>query len=450
MRVQLKPRRIQIPYEPRNAFMPFHLRKQRWGCLVAHRRAGKTVAAINDLIKGSIECPSRTPLFGYVAPYRAQAKSVAWDYLKFYARPITKKVNESDLIVTTVTNAEIRLFGADNADAMRGLGFDGLLMDEYGDFRPSVWGSVIRPTLADKQGWAVFMGTPKGKNQFWEIFDTAQANPAEWFLLRLKASQSGLLPESELRELRVQLSEDQYLQEMETSFEAAILGAFYGTEMRELDDAGHITNVAYDPSLPTYTAWDLGYRDDTAIWWFQVVRGEIHVIDFYAVSGSSVPDLTKLVMERPYHYGKHFLPHDAKAKTLASQGRSIIEQVGEVLGLSNMSIVPNLSVQDGIQAVRTMLPNTWFDAVKCKEGIEALRQYEREYDEDKKAFRQTPKHNWCSHPADAFRMAAISWREETPHARAYPDRPLIVGPTNTATLNDMWAAHKRRARSNRI
>src|SRR6185369_320420 len=156
--LKLKPRTVAIEYAPREAFLPFHNRTQRWGCLVAHRRAGKTVAAINDLIKGAIECKSRSPLFGYIAPFRAQAKSVAWEYLKFYARPITRKVNESDLIVTTVTDAEVRLFGADNADALRGLGFDGLLMDEYGDFRPSVWGNVIRPTLADKQGWAVFMG----------------------------------------------------------------------------------------------------------------------------------------------------------------------------------------------------------------------------------------------------------------------------------------------------
>lgn len=442
--------RAKIPYQPRPAFLPFHNRTQRWGCLVAHRRAGKTVAAVNDLIKRAATNPVRNPLYGYIAPYRAQAKSVAWEYLKFYSRPITKKVNESDLIVTMANDAEVRLFGADNADALRGLGFDGLLMDEYGDFKPSVWGSVIRPALSDKSGWAVFMGTPKGKNQFWEIFDAAQTHPADWFLLRLKASDSGLLPATELAALKAQLSEDQYLQEMETSFEAAILGAFYGREMRELDDAGHITEVAYDPSLPTYTAWDLGYRDDTAIWWYQVVRNEIHVIDFYAVSGTSVSELADVVLKRPYHYGKHFLPHDAKAKTLAAQGKSIIEQLSDKLGLANLAIVPDLSVQDGIQAVRKMLPQCWFDATRCKDGLEALRQYEREYDEDKKAFRQTPKHNWTSHPADAARMMAISWSKEQPQRMTYPERALVVGPGNKATLNDMWAAHRQQPRYRRV
>lgn len=447
----LKPRRVELPYSPRKAFMPFHNRTQRWACLVCHRRAGKTVAAINDLIKGAVIDKSRTPLLGYVAPYRAQAKSIAWEYLKWYGRPLIKKINESDLIVTTLNNAEIRLFGADNADALRGLGFNGIFMDEYGDFKPSVWGSVIRPALADKRGWAVFAGTPKGKNQFWDVYDSALTDP-EWFTMRLTASQSGILSEEELRSIKADpnTKPDQYLQEYECSFEAAILGAFYGTEIRELEEAGRITTVSYDPSLPTYTAWDLGYRDDTAIWWYQVVRGEIHVIDFYAVSGAAPDDLIKVISSKPYHYSKHFLPHDAKAKTLSSGGKSLIEQMGAGLGLSNLAIVPNLSVQDGIQAVRAMLPSCWFDAVKCKDGIEALRQYEREYDEDKKAFRQTPKHNWTSHPADAFRMAAISWREEQPQRKVFPDRILIAGPTNEATLDDMWAAAKRYKRSDRI
>lgn len=442
-------RKVELPYEPRSAFLPFHRRQQRWACLVCHRRSGKTVSAINDMIKGTIHCKSRIPLFGYVAPYRAQAKSVAWEYLKHYARPITRKVNESELILTTVTNAEVRLFGADNADALRGLGFDGIFMDEYGDFKPSVWGSVIRPSLADKQGWAVFAGTPKGKNQFWSVWDRAQRDP-EWFTLMLKASESGILPQSELIDARKTSSEDQYLQEYECSFEAAILGAYYGTEMREIAELGRITHVEYDPALPTYTSWDLGRTDDTAVWWFQVVRGEIHVIDFYAASGEDPDSMSKVILSKPYHYGQHFLPHDARAKTFAAHGKSTIEQLATHLGLANLSIVPNLSVQDGIQAVRLMLPRCWFDAEKCKEGIEALRQYEREYDEDKKAFKQVPKHNWCSHPADAFRMMAVSWREEQPQPRAIPDRPLMAGPANKATLEDVWAASKRVRRYERI
>ena len=440
-------REIKLSYAPRDSFKPFHNRTQRWACLVAHRRAGKTVSAVNDIIRAAVTCKSPNPLFGYIAPFRSQAKSVAWDYFKRFCAPIMKSANEAELTIELINGAKIRLFGADNADAMRGLGFDGIYMDEYGDFRPSVWGSVIRPTLSDKQGWAVFGGTPKGKNQFWDIFQTARMNPEEWFCLRLTATESGILPMSEINAVKAQISEDQYMQEYECSFEAAILGAFYGIEMRIATEEKRVTEVAYDPSLPTHTAWDLGYRDDTAIWWYQVIAGEIHIIDYHAVSGASIQELAKVITQKPYHYGTHYLPHDARAKTLAAQGKAIIEQLGEYLGVQNLRIVPDLSVQDGIQAVRQMLSRCWFDERKCMEGIEALRQYEREFDEDKKAFRATPKHNWCSHPADAFRMLAIAWRDEPVVRTAPSERPLIVGPGNTATLNDMWASHKRIRRS---
>ena len=440
-------REVVIDYAPREAFKAFHQRKQRWACLVAHRRAGKTVSAINDLIRAAVMCKSRNPLFGYIAPYRSQAKSVAWGYLKQYAAPISQQANEQELEITLVNGAKIRLFGADNADAMRGLGFDGVLLDEFGDFKPSVWGSIIRPALSDKQGWAVFMGTPKGKNQFWDVYQTSRMNPEEWFSLRLKASDSGILPQSEIDAVKAQISEDQFMQEYETNFEAAIIGAFYGVEMRMAADDGRITEVKYDPSLSTYTAWDLGYRDDTAIWLYQVVKGEIHIIDYHSVSGASIPEIAKVVLKKPYHYMKHYLPHDARAKTLAAQGKSIIEQLGEFLGLSNLAIVPDLSVQDGIQAVRMTLPRCYFDEEKCLEGIEALRQYQREWDEDKKSFRSSPKHDWTSHGSDAMRMLAIAWRDEPSKRMNAAERPLMVGPGNTATLNDMWAGQRKTRRT---
>lgn len=421
---------------------------------MAHRRSGKTTAAINDLIRAAVTAkpldPSYVPAFSYFAPFRAQAKAVVWDRLKWYAAPILKSSNESELKCELLNGATIGLFGADNADAARGLGFDGMLCDEYGDFRPSVWGNVLRPTLSDRQGWAVFMGTPKGRNQFYDIHDQARSTPDDWFSLVLKASKSGLLPPGEISALRSQLTEDQFLQEYECSFDAAILGAYYGTELRLLDEAGHITSVEYDETLPTFSSWDIGHTDDTSIWWFQVLNNEIRVIDFYSVSGSGVEDVGKVVASKPYHYEKHFLPHDARAKTFASNGKSTIEQLISILGFSSLAIAPQLSKQDGIQAVRMTLPHCYFDAAKCKDGIEALRQYEREYDEDNKAFRQSPKHNWASNPADAFRYLAVSWREGSGKPKANPDRALIVGPGNKSTLEDAWAASKRQKRYVRI
>ena len=387
---------------------------------------------------------SGTPLYGYCAPYRSQAKSVAWDYLKFYAAPITREINESELTVELINGAKIRLFGADNADAMRGLGFDGLYLDEYGDFRPSVFGNVLRPSLSDKQGWCVFGGTPKGKNQFWEIYETAKRLPQEWFLLRLPASTSGLLPSGELAAARAQLAEDQYLQEYETSFEAAILGSFYGKEMREADQQGRICQVPYNPDLPVYTAWDLGYRDDTAIWFYQLGRGEIRVIDFYAVSGENIHDIANVVLTKGYRYAKHYLPHDARAKSLQT-GKSIVEQLAAHLDIAKLAVVPDIGLQNGIQATRLILPRVYFEAERCRDGIEALRQYQREYDEDKKAYRQNPRHDWTSHPSDAFRMLAVSWQEIADKPPALEPKPLMVGPQNTVTLNDMWQVHDRQS-----
>ena len=381
-------------------------------------------------------------LFGYVAPYQNQARRIAWDYFKFYAQPVIKDANEQMMSLTLMNGAKISLFGADNADAMRGLGFSGLYLDEYGDFKPSVFGNVLRPALSDKQGWCVFAGTPKGKNQFWEIYETAQRLPDEWFLLRLPASVSGLLPNSELAAAKAQLSEDQYLQEYEVSFTASILGSFYGSELRQAEDQGRIGQVPYDSSLPVYTAWDLGYRDDTAVWFFQLTRNEVRCIDFFAVSGADIHDIAETITSKPYRYGKHYLPHDARAKSLQT-GRSIIEQLAGALEAKNLAVVPDIGLQNGIQAVRLTLPRVWFDAEKCREGIEALRQYQREYDEDKRSFRQSPRHDWTSHPSDAFRMLAVSWREISDKSPALEPRPLMVGPQNTVTLNDMWAVHDR-------
>jgi len=435
---------ILLPYNPRQAFMPFHNRTQRWACLVAHRRAGKTVAAVNDIIRAAITYQGDRGLFAYIAPYRSQAKAVAWQYFQEFAAPITQAKNEQELTITLMNGSQVRLYGADNADAMRGLGFSGVYMDEYGDFKPSVFGNVIRPALSDKQGWAVFGGTPKGKNQFWEIYETAQRLPQEWFLLRLPASTSGLLPSGELAAARAQLAEDQYLQEYETSFEAAILGSFYGREMREADQQGRICQVPYNPDLPVYTAWDLGYRDDTAIWFYQLGRGEIRVIDFYAVSGENIHDIANVVLTKGYRYAKHYLPHDARAKSLQT-GKSIVEQLAAHLDIAKLAVVPDIGLQNGIQATRLILPRVYFDAERCRDGIEALRQYQREYDEDKKAYRQNPRHDWTSHPSDAFRMLAVSWQEIADKPPALEPKPLMVGPQNTVTLNDMWQVHDRQS-----
>jgi hypothetical protein len=406
---------------------------------VCHRRAGKTVAAINDLVIGALECQKPRPQFAYVAPYRNQAKLVAWEYLKFYAEPfLADKPNESELSVRLLGDRKVMLFGADNADALRGIYLDGVVPDEFGDFKPSVWGNVIRPALSDRKGWAVFMGTPKGRNEFWQIREQARKTPAEWFLLELRASESKILDKDELLAAQRQLSPDQYAQEYECDFAAALPGAYYGKEMVAAEREGRIREVGYDREVPVFTAWDIGYRDDTAIWWFQVIRNEIHVIDYHASSGRDISYYIGLIDSKPYRYGLHWLPHDAKAKTLASGGKSVVEQLAEGLDFKKLAIVPNLEVQDGIQAARRALRLCWFDEARCDEGLEALRQYQREWDDDKKAFREKPRHDWTSHPADAFRMLAVAWQKEEPKPKPpEPMRGITVG-APSVTLEELY------------
>ena len=436
---------IELDYKPRDVFLDFHERQERWSIVVAHRRCGKTVACINDLIYKALMEGKEDGRYAYVAPYYSQSKNIAWDYLQRFAQPVLSKANQSELWVELITGARIRLFGADNPDALRGLYLDGIVLDEYADMRsPRIWGEIIRPLLADRLGWAVFIGTPKGHNSFWDVYSNALNNP-EWYVKTLRASQTELIPASELADAAKMMSQDQYLQEFECDFESAILGAFYGKEMRALTDSGRITNVEHDSLFPVHTAWDLGYSDDTSIWWYQVVHGEIRLLDYHSSNGQPIAFYTGLIQakerEYGYNYGIHWLPHDARAKTLASNGKSIIEQLSVKIPLEKMKIVPSLSLQDGIQASRLALMRAWFDT-KCDDGIECLRQYQREYDEDKKVFRDKPRHDWTSHGADAFRMLSIAWREEE---KALPKddtiKGLFVGQTDVS-LNDLWKHNK--------
>ena len=433
---------VELDYCPRSVFEDFHDRKERWAVIVAHRRCGKTLGCILDLIYRAISEGKEDGRYAYVAPYYSQAKNIAWDYLQRYSQPVLAKANQSELWVELVNGARIRLFGADNPDALRGLYLDGIVLDEYADMRPRIWGEIIRPLLSDRLGWAVFIGTPKGHNGFWELYSAA-VNKDDWYVKTLRASVTGLIPDSELADAAKSMTQDQYLQEFECDFESAIVGAYYGKEMRLLTDQGRITKVEYDDMYKVHTAWDLGYTDSTSIWWFQVIHGEIRVLEHHSSNGQSVPFYTGLIQSKNYNYGIHWLPHDARAKTLSSGGKSIIEQLSAKIPLESMKIVPNLSLQDGIQASRMALQRAWFDGDKCMEGIECLRQYQREYDEDKKVFRDRPRHDWTSHSADAFRYLSIAWREEEKVASKDDSiKGLFVGQTDVS-LNDLWKQKQR-------
>lgn len=430
----------EFPYKSRAVFKQFHKRQQRWAVLVAHRRCGKTVACLNDIIRRAIQEGKPDGRYAYVAPYMSQSKNIAWSYLLQFAEPAIARKNESELWIELTNGSRIRLFGADNPDSLRGLYLDGVVLDEYADMRPKLWGEIIRPLLADRKGWATFIGTPKGHNAFWDIYQNGIKDNG-WFVETLRASQTGLIDKDELTDAAKMMSEDQYMQEFECDFESAIVGAFYGKEMRRVTDDKRITKVPVDTGYPVNTSWDLGFSDSTAIWWWQVVRGEIRLLDFHSSNGNNIEFYGELInnkaIEYGYDYGVHYLPHDARTKTLASGGKSIIEQLSTYIPLKSCKIVPSLSVLDGIQSLRMALDRCWFD-YKCEEGIECLRQYQREWDDGKRMFRDKPRHDWTSHGADAARMMAIAWQED---AKVIPRDTTIRGigvGNNQATLDDLW------------
>ena len=398
----------EIDYRPRDQIRAFHDRKERFAIIVAHRRFGKTVAAINDLIRSCFEIDRPNVRVAYIAPYLSQAKAVAWDYALEFTRDIPEiKVNHSELRIDFLNGARFRLFGADNYNAMRGLYFDAVVLDEMADFPASAWSNVIRPALADRRGSATFISTPKGKNEFWELWHEAQDDP-NWFTAMLKASQTSILDQEELDEARRTMGDDRYEQEFECSFEAAIQGAYYAKEMKEATEDGRITRVPYDRAASVITAWDLGIGDSTAIWFAQFVGQEIRIIDYYENSGVGLDHYAKVLLDKEYHYEQHILPHDVQVKELGT-GKSRLETL-DALGIRNIEIAPKLAVEDGIQAARSMIPRCWFDESKCTRGIEALRQYRRDFDERLKTWRGRPLHDWTSHGADAFRYLAVGYK----------------------------------------
>jgi len=261
-----------------------------------------------------------------------------------------------------------------------------------------------------------------------------------------------------LEQERIELLErdpDSYDHVWEGKCKQWLEGAIYAKELRKAYSDGRIGEVKFDPELPVYTAWDLGHTDDTAIWWYQVVLGEIHILESYASSGGSLSEYATHIMGRPveinlvggevvafldgdvkndflqetaekvkhrrkYKYKRHWLPHDAKAKTLAAQGKSIIQQLAAALSLDKMAIVPDIGVEDGIQATRMMFGACWFDKDGCDAGLKALRRYQRQLQLDERSFKKIPHHDWTSHFSDAFRMLAVATQNEVKPKKVAP------------------------------
>ena len=401
---------IKIPYKPRPLQAEMHNSLKRWNVLVMHRRFGKTVWAVNELIKKALTCELPRPRVAFVAPTFTQAKRIAWDYVKFYAGVIPGVTfNETELRVDFPNGGRLMLLSAENPDSLRGIYLDMCAFDEFGMQNPRVWGEVVRPALSDREGAAIFLGTPAGHNHFYDLLETAKqqvdSGSEQWYWKIVKASESKLVKDEELEAARAQMTPEQYEQEYECSFTAAIIGAYYGKLLSDAEDNGRVTRVPYDPMYPVHTAWDLGINDSTAIWFAQIFRGgAVNVIDYYESSGVGLQHYADVLSKKEYTYGDHLAPHDIEVRELGS-GKSRLE-TAYTLGIK-FRVIPKMKVADGINAARMLIPKCYFDRDRCSEGLECLKQYRQEWDERRKVFRDHPLHDFTSHAADAFRYLAV-------------------------------------------
>jgi len=457
--VKIVTTKVKTGFVPRNLQQFLYKNLTRFAIAVIHRRAGKTVFAVNLIIAKALKCKLKNPEYAYITPFYGQAKKAAWKYFKEYTAKIPGvKVYESDPVHLILPNgATISIAGGDNPDALRGSYYDGVVLDEYAQMRPKVWTEVIRPTLSDRQGWGLFIGTPMGKNAFFELYDQAKNGfvyedgnriiDPEWSAFMFKASETGIISEKELASARRDMKDTQgaFEQEYECNFNAAILGAYYGALLNELEAKGRLVNATiYEPRLPVHTAWDLGIGDSTAIWFFQIHAKEVRVIDYLEKNSVGLDYYATELLRRSqiegYKYENHWLPHDATVRELGT-GRTRVETL-ERLGIK-ARLIPMMKVADGINAVRQTLPDCWFDARRCADGIEALRQYRSSYDDKKKIYSSDPLHDWTSHAADAFRYLATTWREQIA-PKVEPKKP------DGLTFNDIVKHTAKRFENRRI
>jgi phage terminase large subunit len=437
--------RIEIPYAPRAWARKLHRSFNRWAALILHRRAGKTTAILNhhqraamddtwemarlrfllpDASEDFLRPLLKRRVYWHVMPTLRQARLVAWDMLKEFSQPIPgRKANESEMSIKYPNGNRVQLIGADDPDSLRGPALSGLSLDEYSQIPANAFGEVLSKALGDHLGYCVFSGTIKGKDQLYQIYEGAKADP-EWYTVwqdidESLATESGptitalrRAMEDDLKLVRQgAMTQAEYDQEWYLSTDAAIKGAYYLDAMATAKREGRLTRVPYDPMLPVDTDWDLGIDDLLVVWFSQSTRsGEVRLIDFYETAGKGIPEVAQELKGKPYAYGKHWGPHDIQVKELGT-GKSRLA-VAAAHGI-NFDVTPRLhgeagfEVSEGIKAVRMLLPRCWFDAEKCKRGLEALRHYKSVFNKQLGQFTGVPVHDWASHGADAFRGLAV-------------------------------------------
>lgn len=402
--VKEKVTQVVIPYAPRKHFKSFHASQKRWRFVVAHRRAGKSVAEINELVKRALQNNREypPPRYAYIGPTFTQTKDLIWGYLKHYAGAIPGvKFSEGDLQCTLPNGATINLYGGASAyERMRGLYFDGAVADEYPLLNPSMFSTVVRPCLADYRGFFIASGTSNGDDHFHALKIKAEKD-ISWDVFIIPVNETDALHPDELIEMTKDMSPDEYAREMLCSFSAPVEGAYYGDIINEMQLNGQLCSVPHDPAAQVWTEWDLGIDDEMSIIFKQQVGREIHAIDHISDSGKGLDHYAGLIKARQakgWVFKGHILPHDVRARELGT-GKSRYEVLSSLLD-EHIYIAPMLSVEDGINAVRATLPGTYMDEKKCAKLIMSLRNYH-------KGHNGKPLHNWASHDADATRTGAV-------------------------------------------
>lgn len=423
--------------------------------LVWSRRSGKDEVALNWACTAAFE---RVAGYWHMLPEAAQARKAIWSAVsphtgkrridEAFPHELRSFTREQEMMIGFKNGATWQVVGSDNFNSLVGSTPAGIVYSEWAIANPAAK-AYLRPIIAENNGWQMFITTPRGKNHAYRSFQTAKKDPAA-FTQIIKASDTGIFtPERLIKERQayideygLDVGEALFEQEYMCSFDAAILGAYYGREIQRAESEGRITDVEIDPDYPVDVCLDIGWSDDTAIWFFQVIRGEVRFVDYYAANTQPIRHYTDKLDELNYNYRRDdsgkaliWMPHDGWAQTFAANGRSSVEQFLEKGYKSRL--VPNLSLQDGIQAVRKMLPNAIFDLVRCEQGIECLRLYRREYDSETKVFKDKPLHDWTSHGADSMRYAAIIYSEMVPKVSTETVWPIKDGRMNI-TLDQLW------------
>lgn len=374
--------------------------------MVVHRRGGKTFVCIQDLLLRAMTFnrPGPPLRYAYIAPTRDQAKDIAWGYVtEFFGSIPGVKINQAELLVTLPNKATLRLYSGDNYERMRGLYLDGAVIDEPADIDPAAWHSVIRPCLSDYNGWATFIGTPKGRNQFWRTWEHALGD-SSWFTLLLKASESNILSQKELSDIRRSIPSHIYEQEYECSFAVGRPGAIYSKQLEEARQKKRISNeVLWFKELPVYTSFDVGAPVNQKVWIWQMVGDRINYLE--ALSGDqdckTPADWSARLKAKQYAYGSHFIPHDA-----ASEHGGLWQDGLATAGLSNVVAVPvQHFIWDGINLALDAFPRVHFNLDGCSDGIEALDAYHSKEERDGATIKDVPVHDWASHYSDAFSLS---------------------------------------------